>query len=142
MDENRRPLSVGYWFSLGHPSVVFVLALLLSLGIKSLAAPVREDNSELHHVTELIGTTVSGTFLYLIALINIVILAGIWQVFRQMRSGHFDEAALEQQLNNRLLARVMKSIHQAVADARPCRGEVDRRAAARRAAGRLTAGDA
>ncbi|WP_412775427.1 HoxN/HupN/NixA family nickel/cobalt transporter [Streptomyces mirabilis] len=115
MDEGRRPLSVGFWFSLGHSSVVFVLALLLSLGVKSLAAPVREGNSELHHVTELIGTTVSGTFLYLIAIINIVILAGIWKVFRQMRSGHFDEAALEQQLNNRglinrLLGRVMKSI--------------------------------
>lgn len=115
MDEGRRPLSVGFWFSLGHSSVVFVLALLLSLGVKSLAAPVREDNSELHHVTELIGTTVSGTFLYLIAIINIVILAGIWKVFRQMRFGHFDEAALEQQLNNRglinrLLGRVMKSI--------------------------------
>ncbi|MFI8791412.1 HoxN/HupN/NixA family nickel/cobalt transporter [Streptomyces sp. NPDC055105] len=115
MDEGRRPLSVGFWFSLGHSSIVFVLALLLSLGVKSLAAPVREDNSALHHVTELIGTTVSGTFLYLIAILNIVILAGIWKVFRQMRSGRFDEAALEQQLNNRglinrLLGRVMKSV--------------------------------
>ncbi|MEV6027812.1 HoxN/HupN/NixA family nickel/cobalt transporter [Streptomyces sp. NPDC052036] len=115
MGEGQRPLSVGFWFSLGHSSIVFGLALLLSLGVKSLAGPVRDDNSRLHHVTELIGTTVSGTFLYIIAIINIVILAGIWQVFRQMRSGHFDEAALEQQLNNRglvnrLLGRVMKSI--------------------------------
>jgi hypothetical protein len=60
MDEGRRPLPVGFWFSPGHSSVVYVLALLLSLDVKSLAAPVREDNSELHHVTELIGTTVSG----------------------------------------------------------------------------------
>ncbi|MET8214201.1 HoxN/HupN/NixA family nickel/cobalt transporter [Streptomyces sp. NPDC005373] len=44
----RRPLSVGFWFSLGRSSVVFVLALLFSLGVKSLAAPVGEDNSELH----------------------------------------------------------------------------------------------
>ncbi|MFI6360938.1 HoxN/HupN/NixA family nickel/cobalt transporter [Streptomyces sp. NPDC050743] len=115
MEEGRRPLSVGFWFSLGHSSIVFFLALLLSLGIKALAGPVRDDNSELHHVTQLIGTTVSGTFLYIIAIINSIILAGIWAVFRQMRSGHFDEAALEQQLNNRglmnrLLGRVMKSI--------------------------------
>ncbi|MGW5482907.1 HoxN/HupN/NixA family nickel/cobalt transporter [Streptomyces sp. NPDC004008] len=115
MGEGQRPLSVGFWFSLGHSSIVFGLALLLSLGVKSLAGPVRDDNSKLHHVTELIGTTVSGTFLYIIAIVNLVILAGIWQVFRQMRSGHFDEAALEQQLNNRglvnrLLGRVMKSI--------------------------------
>ncbi len=115
MEEGRRPLSVGFWFSLGHSSVVFVLALVLSLGVKGLIGPVRDDASELHRVTELIGTTVSGTFLYVIAVINVVILAGIWKVFRQMRSGHFDEAALEQQLNNRgllnrLLGRVMKSI--------------------------------
>src|SRR3954466_12229148 len=113
MSEGKRPLSVGFWFSLGHSSVVFGLTLLLSLGVKTLAGPVRDDNSQLHDVTGLIGTTVSGTFLYVIAGINLVILAGIWKVFRQMRSGHFDEAALEEQLNNRgfmnrILGRFMK----------------------------------
>ncbi len=115
MGEGQRPLSVGFWFSLGHSSVVFVLALLLSFGVKALAGPVRDDDSRLHDVTNLIGTTVSGAFLYVIAAINLVVLAGIWKVFRQMRSGHYDEAALEEQLNNRgfmnrLLGRVMKSI--------------------------------
>ena len=115
MGEGKPPLSVGFWFSLGHSSVVFVLALLLSFGVKAVAGPVRDDNSRLHDVTGLIGTTVSGTFLYVIAAINLVILAGIWKVFRQMRHGHFDEAALEEQLDNRgfmnrLLGRVMKSI--------------------------------
>ncbi|MER5661626.1 Nickel transporter NicT [Streptomyces mirabilis] len=115
MGEGKRPLSVGFWFSLGHSSVVFALALLLSLGVKALAGPVRDDNSQLHSVTGMIGTTVSGVFLYLIAGINLLILVGIWKVFRQMRTGHFDEAALEEQLNNRglmnrLLGRLMKSI--------------------------------
>ncbi|MFE0630735.1 HoxN/HupN/NixA family nickel/cobalt transporter [Streptomyces sp. NPDC058864] len=115
MGEGRRPLSVGFWFSLGHSSIVFGLAFLLSLGVKALAGPVENDDSGLHNVTGWIGTTVSGTFLYLIAVINLLILAGIWKVFRQMRSGHFDEAALEEQLNNRgfmnrLLGRLMKSI--------------------------------
>ncbi|MFG2123059.1 HoxN/HupN/NixA family nickel/cobalt transporter [Streptomyces sp. NPDC048710] len=115
MGEGQRPLSVGFWFSLGHSSIVFGLTLLLSLGMKALAGPVRDDNSRLHEVTGLIGTTVSGTFLYLIAGINLVVLAGIWKVFRQMRSGRYDEAALEAQLNNRgfmnrLLGRVTGSI--------------------------------
>ncbi|MEV7737104.1 HoxN/HupN/NixA family nickel/cobalt transporter [Streptomyces sp. NPDC088921] len=115
MGEGQRPLSVGFWFSLGHSSVVFVLALLLSLGVKALAGPVRDDGSGLHDVTALIGTTVSGVFLYLIAAVNLVVLVGIWKVFRRMRSGRYDEAALEEQLNNRgfmnrLLGRVMKSI--------------------------------
>ncbi|MCM2428696.1 HoxN/HupN/NixA family nickel/cobalt transporter [Streptomyces sp. RKAG337] len=117
MGEGKRPLSVGFWFSLGHSSIVFVLAFLLSLGIKALAGPVEDDNSKLHHLTGLIGTTVSGAFLYIIAAINLVILAGIWKVFRKMRTGHFDETALQEQLNNRgfmnrLLGRVMKSITQ------------------------------
>jgi high-affinity nickel-transport protein len=115
MGEGQRPLSVGFWFSLGHSSVVFVLAFLLTLGVKTLAGPVRDGGSSLHDVTGLIGTTVSGTFLYLIAAVNLVILAGIWKVFRGMRSGRYDEAALEEQLNNRgflnrLLGRVMKSV--------------------------------
>jgi nickel/cobalt transporter (NiCoT) family protein len=115
MHEGKRPLSVGFWFSLGHSSIVFALALLLSLGVKALAGPVENGNSALHSVTGWIGTTVSGSFLYLIAIINIVIMAGIWKVFRQMRSGHFDEDALEEQLNkrgfmNRLLGRLTKAI--------------------------------
>jgi len=115
MGEGKRPLSVGFWFSLGHSSIVFALAFLLSLGVKSLANPVEDDNSGLHSVTGWIGTTVSGTFLYVIAFINLVILAGIWKVFRQMRQGHFDEEALEEQLNNRgfmnrILGRLMKSV--------------------------------
>ncbi|MFD8913446.1 HoxN/HupN/NixA family nickel/cobalt transporter [Streptomyces sp. NPDC059575] len=115
MNEGKRPLSVGFWFSLGHSSIVFALAFLLSLGVKALAGPVENDNSTLHSVTGWIGTTVSGVFLYVIAIINLLILAGIWKVFRQMRGGHFDEAALEEQLNNRglmnrILGRLMKSI--------------------------------
>ncbi|MFF8392298.1 HoxN/HupN/NixA family nickel/cobalt transporter [Streptomyces sp. NPDC016172] len=115
MGEGQRPLSVGFWFSLGHSSVVFALAFLLTLGVKTLAGPVRDGGSALHDVTALIGTAVSGAFLYLIAGVNLVILAGIWKVFRAMRSGRYDEAALEDQLNNRgfmnrLLGRVMKSV--------------------------------
>jgi len=115
MGRGKRPLSIGFWFSLGHSSVVFVLAFLLSLGVRSLAAPVEDDGSRLHEVTGWVGTTVSGAFLYLIAFINLLILAGIWKVFRQMRRGHFDEAELEEQLDNRgfmnrLLGRLMKSV--------------------------------
>ena len=115
MSEGKRPLSVGFWFSLGHSSVVFFLSLLLSLGLKALVGPVKDDDSSLHHYTSVIGTSVSGTFLYLIAAINVVILWGILKVFRQMRRGAFDEATLEEHLNNRglmnrLLGRVMRAV--------------------------------
>ena len=115
MADGKRPLSVGFFFSLGHSTVVFVLALLLSLGVKALAGPVRNGSSGLHRLTTVVGTGVSGTFLYLIAAINLIILAGIVKVFRDMRRGQYDEAALEEQLNsrgfmNRLFGRVMRSI--------------------------------
>ncbi len=83
MAEDKRPLSVGLWFSLGHSSVVFALAFLLSIGIRSLAAPVARGGSQLHQVTGWVGTLVSGSFLYLIAALNIVILFGIMRVFRR-----------------------------------------------------------
>ncbi|MDR3664406.1 MAG: HoxN/HupN/NixA family nickel/cobalt transporter [Mycobacterium sp.] len=115
MADGRRPLSVGLYFSLGHSTVVFGLALLLSMGVKTVIGAVQSDVSTLHHYTSLIGTGVSGTFLLLIAIINIGILAGTLKVFRQMRSGTFDEAELEDQLNkrgllNRIFGGLMKSI--------------------------------
>ncbi len=115
MNDGQRPLGVGFFFSLGHSTVVFVLALLLSAGVKAIVGPVQDDSSTLHHYTGLIGTTVSGVFLYLIAIINIVILIGILQVFARMRQGHYDEAALEHHLDsrgflNRLLGRFTRSI--------------------------------
>src|SRR6202050_108246 len=76
MGEGKRPLSVGFWFSLGHSSIVFALAFLLSIGIRSLDGPVKHDNSSLHKTTTWIGTLVSGSFLYLIAALNVVILVG------------------------------------------------------------------
>jgi high-affinity nickel-transport protein len=101
MAEGKRPLSVGFWFSLGHSTVVFLLALLLAIGIRSLAGPVRADGSSLHRVTSSVGTLVSGGFLYVIAALNVVILLGIVGVFRQMRHGVYDERALEQHLTGR-----------------------------------------
>ncbi len=101
MGEGKRPLSVGFWFSLGHSSIVFALALLISFGVRSLDGPVKNDHSSLHQVTGWLGTTVSGSFLYVIAALNIVILVGILKVFREMKTGRYDEAALDQQLNSR-----------------------------------------
>src|ERR1700716_2671876 len=94
MAEGKRPQSVGFWFSLGHSSVVFGLCLLLSLGLRALAGEVQNNSSALHRTTSLFGTLVSGVFLYLIAVMNLVVLVGIVKVFRAMRQGDFDEAEL------------------------------------------------
>lgn len=101
MHDGNRPLSVGFWFSLGHSSIVFGLCLLLAAGIRALADDVGSGASALHDVLSLIGTGVSGVFLWIIGILNLLVLAGILKVFRRMRHGDYDEAALEEQLNNR-----------------------------------------
>ncbi len=101
MNDGQRPLSVGFFFSLGHSTIVFALGLLVVVGVGGLSGAVADDGSTLHHATGLIGPMVSGTFLFLIGVLNLVILVSIVRVFMRMRDGQFDEAELEQQLDNR-----------------------------------------
>jgi high-affinity nickel-transport protein len=101
VNDGQRPLSVGFFFSLGHSTVVFVLAVLLNFGIRALNQQVRNSGSGLHNITGVVGTSVSGTFLYIIALLNVIILVGIVRVFREMRSGRYDDEELEAQLDKR-----------------------------------------
>jgi high-affinity nickel-transport protein len=116
--EIRKPLSVGFWFSLGHSSVVFMLAFLLTAGVKKLAGQVAADDSHLHQATGVIGASVSGAFLWLLGILNLVVLVGILRVFREMRTGVYNEAELEEHLNkrgfmNRLLGGLTKSVRKA-----------------------------
>jgi nickel/cobalt transporter (NiCoT) family protein len=119
MSDGQRPLAVGFFFSLGHSTVVFALALLLATGVKAIVGPVEDDSSTLHHYAGLVGSSVSGVFLYLIAILNAIVLVGIMRVFARLRRGNFDPekdgAELEQQLENRglinrFLGRFTKSI--------------------------------
>src|SRR6185503_5319990 len=115
MTEGQRPLSVGFWFSLGHSSVVFIMVALFALGIRALAGALEDDQSTLQQVTGVWGTSVSGVFLVAIGLINLVALVGILKVFRKMRTGHYVEAELEEQLDkrgfmNRILGRVTRTV--------------------------------
>jgi high-affinity nickel-transport protein len=116
--EIRKPLSVGFWFSLGHSTIVFVLAFLLSLGVKALAGQVENGGSGLHSTTGVIGASVSGGFLWILGILNLVVLVGILKVFRDMRHGLYDEAELEEHLNkrgfmNRFLGGLTRSVRKA-----------------------------
>ncbi|HEY6934336.1 MAG TPA: HoxN/HupN/NixA family nickel/cobalt transporter [Marmoricola sp.] len=115
MGDGKRPMSVGFWFSLGHSSVVFVMVMGIAFGIRALADGVANDNSALQRLTGVWGTSISGVFLVLIGLVNLAALLGIIRVFRGMRHGHYDEAELEQQLDsrgflNRVLGRVTRAV--------------------------------
>jgi len=101
INDGQRPLSVGFFFSLGHSTIVFVLAVALNLGIRALNGAVQYPASSLHRWTGIIGTSVSGTFLYLIGILNLLVLISIVGVARRMRHGGVDHGELEHHLNNR-----------------------------------------
>ncbi len=101
MSEGQRPMSVGFYFSLGHSTIVFMLAFAFALGIRALTGQVAHSGSALHGVADWVGTGVSGSFLYVIAAINATVLFGIVRVTRGLRSGRLDEEKLERQLNSR-----------------------------------------
>ncbi len=75
--------------------------MLLNFGIRALDSQVRNGSSGLHTMTGIIGTGVSGTFLYLLAVLNVIVLAGIVKVFREMRAGAYNDSELEEQLAKR-----------------------------------------
>jgi high-affinity nickel-transport protein len=107
MRDGKRPLGVGFFFSLGHSSIVFLLAIGFALGIRGLGGDVSDDQSALHRTGALIGPAVSGTFLVLIGILNLIVLIGIVRVFLRMRRGVYSEVELEAQLDARgLLTRV------------------------------------
>jgi len=101
MAEGQRPLSVGFWFSLGHSTIVFALGVLVVIGVRGLSGAVEDDGSSLQHATGVIGPLVSGSFLLVIGLLNLIVLVSIVRIFRRMRRGAFDEAELEAELDQR-----------------------------------------
>ena len=98
MADGKRPLTDGFFFSLGHSSVVLGLVLLLTVGAHALIGPVTRSASGFHLVAGTVGTTVSGAFLYLIAVLNVMVLIGILGAVRRARRGRINESELAQEL--------------------------------------------
>jgi nickel/cobalt transporter (NiCoT) family protein len=96
-----RPFGFGFFFSLGHSTIVVAIGIAIVVAEKTVFAEVSNGGSALHQLGGLVGTVVSASFLFLIGLLNLVILAGIVRIFRAMRRGEYDEAELERQLDNR-----------------------------------------
>ncbi|MCP2175555.1 HoxN/HupN/NixA family nickel/cobalt transporter [Williamsia maris] len=110
MADNKKPKSVGFWFAMGHSTIVFLLATLVVVGAHAVGALLNED-SPTRQGLGIAGTLASGGFLYLIGLINVVALIGIWRVFRKLRDGEFSAAELDAALDGRgFLARLLRPI--------------------------------
>jgi high-affinity nickel-transport protein len=105
-ERRRRPLGVGFYFSLGHSTVVALLALALVVAEQSVQAHI----PTLQHVGSVVGTLVSGAFLYIIGFLNLAVLASLFALFRQMRGGRVCEAEVDEQLLKRgLMTRLLGS---------------------------------
>jgi high-affinity nickel-transport protein len=115
MADGKRPVSVGFWFALGHSTIVIVLAAGIAAGARQATA-LTDDGSSTRQTLGVVSTSASGGFLYLIGILNLVALIGIVKVYRAMRAGHYDEAAFTEQLDkrgflNRILGRLTRSIN-------------------------------
>jgi nickel/cobalt transporter (NiCoT) family protein len=114
MADGKRPVSVGFWFALGHSTVVVILAVLIAIGAREVAS-LTGAQSHAHQALALAGTAASGGFLYLIGILNLAALAGIARLYRAMRRGHYSDTLLDEQLAkrgflNRILGRLTRSV--------------------------------
>ena len=112
MQDGQRPVAVGFWFALGHSTIVVIAAALVALAATNLT----NASQEFKDLGGLIGTSVSATFLILIGLINLVVLAGVWRTFRQVRrTGRYVPEDLDMLLANQgVLARILRPLFRLV----------------------------
>jgi high-affinity nickel-transport protein len=116
MADGKRPLGTGFFFSFGHSTIVVAVGVGITFAARAVFGAMVDPNSAYETAGGAIGTLLSASFLYLIAVLNLIVLAGIFKVFREMRSGTYDEAGLEAQLQARGLmyrffGRFMRSIN-------------------------------
>jgi len=98
LQAGKKPVGVGFFFSLGHSTVVLLIAVALGLAVRSIVQGVVGGSGALRDIGGAVGTLVSGGFLVLIGLMNLVILFDIVRVYRNMRRGEYDREALEAEL--------------------------------------------
>jgi len=115
MSDGKRPLGTGFFFALGHSTIIVVVGVGLGIAAKAVFGAVVTPTSGYETIGGLVGTSMAAGFLYLIAALNVIVLAGICKVFRGLRAGLFDEAELERQLQARgmmwrFFGRFMRSI--------------------------------
>ena len=105
LGEGKKPVAVGFFFSLGHSTVVVVLSVLLALS----TAYVQQHLPALKAAGAVVGTLISSLFLLLIGIINLVALSSLYKVWRQVSRGGYDDGSLEECLGSRgLVARLLK----------------------------------
>jgi len=113
MQEGKRPVAVGFFFSMGHSTIVFALSVVIAVTAAILHQTFASKNfTNLQSFGAVVGTSVSGLFLVLIAVINIIVLTDIFKEWRKVvKGGMYDDKTLDDYLSNRgLMARLFKPL--------------------------------
>ncbi|WP_218165280.1 HoxN/HupN/NixA family nickel/cobalt transporter [Pseudomonas agarici] len=97
LQKQKKPLGIGFFFSLGHSTIVVSLAIAITLA----AAAIKQDLPQMENLGGLIGAGVSGTFLWIIGIINLLVLLDIFKVWGQAKTGKHSHAHLEELLMRR-----------------------------------------
>jgi nickel/cobalt transporter (NiCoT) family protein len=116
MSDGKRPLGTGFCFALGHSAIIVAIGGAIALAARAVFGAVVDPGSVYETLGGTVGTLLAASFLYLIAALNLVVLAGIARIFREMRRGRYSEEELERQLQARGLmyrffGRFMRSIN-------------------------------
>jgi high-affinity nickel-transport protein len=98
LQDGRKPVGVGFFFSLGHSSVVFLIAVALGLTVKWIVEGVVSDGGQLRAIGGILGASVSGGFLVLIGVLNLIVLLDIIGIYRRLKAGEYDRESLEMDL--------------------------------------------
>jgi high-affinity nickel-transport protein len=97
LQEGKRPLGVGFFFSLGHATIVFALTAALAIGTATVGAQI----PALQNYGGSVGAGLSGTFLWIIGVLNLIVLVDVVRIFRELKHGRYDRDRLEQRLLDR-----------------------------------------
>ena len=114
MQDGQRPVTIGFFFAIGHSAVV----LLVAAAVAATAAALEGRFEAWKDLGGIVSTSVSALFLFLIAAMNIIILRGVWRAFNKVRRGEpYDNEDLDLLLNNRgLLARLFRPMFRLVSN--------------------------
>jgi high-affinity nickel-transport protein len=111
MQEGKRPVSVGFFFSLGHSTIVIVLSLIVYM----TASAFQNQFDSLKDIGGVIGTSISAFFLIAIALANMVILRGVWRSFQEVRkTGRYADQSLDMLMGGGILARIFRPLFRTI----------------------------
>ncbi|MFD0697327.1 HoxN/HupN/NixA family nickel/cobalt transporter [Paenibacillus sp. GCM10027628] len=107
VQQKKNPLGVGFYFSLGHSSVVFLMAIVTAFSVQW----AERELPWMQRFGGVIGASVSGTFLVIIGVLNLLILINLFRLFRKFRAGEHNDNEFEELLQSRgLIARMIKPL--------------------------------